>query len=137
MVDHQLQVEFAVILDRLSLLDLEDHLEEVVRNVCLENSWRDGDTVDVANWSVNTVCSWIKQLQLGSKHDSSEIARTLELGCVDGYTLVHLSENDWVEELKLKFSVYHIIRTIMHGWKSNLRFPRLPHGASSLGEPNK
>ncbi len=111
------EANVSMILDKLSLYNLEENVDEIISNIYHDGLYRIGSANCVPDWTVNEVISWFKQLHfLGP--DAQKVTDILRKECVDGYCLMSLTEKDWVSSFQLNYAYYYLIRLIIQGWKS-------------------
>lgn len=111
-----LAANLPIILDKLSLLDLEEHIDEVIQNIYHENYEQLRRNGGISDWNVHQVITWIRKLKF-LHSDVTSVCDTLVAECVDGSCLMSLSEADWTQSLHLNFTHYFLIRLIIQGWK--------------------
>lgn len=110
------EANVSIILDKLSVYNLEENIDEIVQNIYHDGKYRVGLPNTVGDWSVNDVVDWCRQLEfLGA--DMQKVTDKLRSECVDGYGLLSLTEKDWVTSLQLDYAYYYLIRIIIQGWK--------------------
>lgn len=126
-----------IILDKLSLLDLEEHIDEVIQNIYHEKYEELRQNFGISDWNVHQVIAWMRSLKF-LRSDAESVCNTLKAECIDGACLMSLSEADWTKSLNLKFTYYFLIRVIIQGWKQGhsdwTYFPRDP--ATPIGIMN-
>lgn len=111
-----LAANLPIILDKLSLLDLEEHIDEVIQNIYHRKYEEQRENRGISDWSVQQVIIWIRQLRF-LHSDVDNVCNTLSTECVDGTCLMSLSETDWTKYLSLNFEYFFLIRIIIQGWK--------------------
>ena len=109
-------VNLPVILDKLSLLDLEEHIDEVIQNIYHEKYEELRKSCGISDWNVHQVIAWIRSLKF-LRSDAESVCDTFKAECIDGACLMSLSEADWTKYLNLKFTYFFLIRVIIQGWK--------------------
>lgn len=112
----QFQAHLSMILDKLSLYNLEEHIDEVIQNIYHEKFEHVRKDRGIMSWKVVDVINWINSLRfIGCK--AQAITEKLELECIDGYCMMTLTELDWIHTLRLDYSDFYLIRVIIQGWK--------------------
>ena len=125
-------VALAMIMDRLAIFGLEEYFDEVVRNLFVVKNFTVQQKETISAWDSNEVFAWVSQLKLDV--DCSEAAEVLKRECIDGYTLLHLTEGEWANTLKLDLSLFQIVRVIIQGWQSIDTSILPPHSSENLGK---
>jgi len=105
-----------MILDKLALLDLEEHIDEVIQNIYHEKYEELRQNCGIMDWNIHQVIAWVRNLNF-LHSDVESICNTLMAECIDGACLMSLSEADWTKSLNLKFTYFFLIRVIIQGWK--------------------
>ena len=109
-------VELPVILDKLCMFDLEEHIDEVIHQIYHEDFDHNRYNRGVSDWGVQETVRWMQSLKFLGE-ESEDICNTLRKECIDGNCLMTLSEHDWVHTLKLNVVHFILVRIIMQGWK--------------------
>jgi hypothetical protein len=104
------------ILEKLSLFHLEQHIDEVISNTYSAKFAPVRHNKGVSDWKVEDVLAWIKQLKM-LQEDVSNIAEVFTREFIDGYTLMTLTEDDWINTLKLRHETYFLLQIIIQEWQ--------------------
>lgn len=111
-----LAAELPVLLDKLCMFDLEEHIDEVIYHIYHIDFEHNRYTRGTSDWSVLETVRWMQSLKFLGQ-ESEDICSTLRRECIDGNCLMALTEHDWVYTLHLNPVPYILIRIIMQGWK--------------------
>jgi len=119
-----------IVLDTLSLFNLEQYIDEVVASVCNKNF-----AESFERWTVHDAVRWIGGLSfVADFHEMNIVKSIFTSECVNGYCLTHLTESEWTETLQLDISLYHLIKIIVQGWKSKWGKEFAEYYSRSLGD---
>lgn len=111
------EANVTMILDQLSVYNLEENIDEIIRNIYHDGGHNIEVAIPVSEWSVPDVARWFNQLRfLGD--DKKNVTDTLSRECIDGYCLLLLTELDWVTSLRLAYEYYYLLRIIIQGWNA-------------------
>lgn len=108
--------ELSVILDKLCMFDLEEHVDEVVCHIYHADFELNRFNRGITGWNVQETIQWMRSLKFLGQ-ESEVICNTLRKECIDGNCLTNISEHDWIHTLKLNPMHYILIRIILQGWK--------------------
>ena len=118
----------AMVVDKLIQLNLEEYIEEVIRSIGWKNSQTDLPSV-ISEWSVDENILWLEQINFSSIELRSMLLEKFKQECIDGYTLENMTEQLWIQYIKLDASIFHLLKTIIQAWSYKLTVPSIEHGA--------
>jgi hypothetical protein len=99
---------------RLKSFGLLEQLDELSDSIMIGLS-----TAGVAHWSVSQVAGWIARLSsLGDSSYGQVVAGIVSKEMIDGFTFMHLTEQQWVNELQLSGYAFFMISLVRDGWLS-------------------
>lgn len=102
---------YAVMVDKLSMLDLEEHIDTIIMQIV-----RPTENVAIELWTVDEVYNWVRKIDIGDEALMQRVAEILRDECVDGYTVMVVTEKEWTEHLCLDHRILQVIKIILQGW---------------------
>lgn len=96
---------------------LDRYTDDIIWNIWGEEYAEVKRSFGIKRWSPYEVLNWLLSLKV-SFSCKTEILTKIQEHCIDGVVLSDLSAKDWVDTLKLPYTMFCVVRAIIDGWCS-------------------